>query len=254
MSISYRAKQIPTSSAVTRRSGRPPKSEVASSGGLHRERILKAALELIDRVGLAAFNIRDLATSLGVAPAAIYWHVPNRDALISGSIALALEGVALDSENGSWQKRIAELLQRFRAALSAHPHLAPSVASELSYNSTFNASMLDQIIAALEEVPFEGGALVEAFNVVIAAMCGFATLELSSAPEGQSEIWEKACRAQIDAVDAHRFPHLTRYRDRLQNNAFFIRWSSGTERPLNNSFDAWVDVLISGLESRAQKV
>ena len=41
----------------------------------------------------------------------------------------------------------------------------------------------------------EGEALVDAFNVVVAALCGFATLELSTAPAATGEDWAAACRA-----------------------------------------------------------
>lgn len=237
---------------VTRRSGRPRKDAATAEDALGRERIFRAALTLIDRSGLTAFNIRELAAFLGVAPSAVYWHVPSRDALVSGAIALALEGVADDALPGPWQQRIAGLLRRFRSTLRAHPRLAPAVASELAYNAAFNAALLDQILAALEDVPFKGKELINAFNVVVAALFGFATLELSSAPEGPPETWELACRAQIDAVDADQHPHLARYRDTLSNRAFLIRWSSGSECPLDSSFEAWIDVLICGLESRSR--
>lgn len=237
---------------VTRRSGRPRKDAATAEDALGRERIFRAALTLIDRSGLIAFNIRELAAFLGVAPAAIYWHVPSRDALVSGAIALALEGAADDAPLGPWQQRIAKLLRRFRSVLRAHPRLSPAVASELAYNAAFNAALLDQIVAALEDVPFKGKELVNAFNVVVAALFGFTTLELSSAPEGPPDTWEKACRAQIDAVDACQYPHLARYKNKLSNRAFLIRWSSGSECPLDSSFEAWIDVLICGLESRGR--
>ena len=239
-------------SVVTRRAGRPRKNAVSAGDALGRERIFQSTLTLIDRGGLTAFNIRELAAFLGVAPAAVYWHVPSRDALVSGAIALALEGVADDAQPGPWQQRIAGLLRRFRRTLRAHPRLAPAVASELAYNAAFNAALLDQIIAALEDAAFKGTELVNAFNVVVAALLGFATLELSSAPPGPPDTWEQACRTQIGAVDADQHPHLARHRDKLSNRAFLMRWSSGFECPLDSSFEAWIDVLICGLESRSR--
>ena len=229
-----------------------PKREPGASPALGRERILQAALMLIDRDGLAAFNIRTLATTLGVFPAAVYWHVPSRDALVSGAIALALDGVASGVPDGSWQTRLRAVLQRFREALREHPNLAPVVASELAYNAAFDAPLLQHVVAALEDARFEGDALVDAFNVVMAAMCGFATLELSTAPPGATADWEAACRAQIDGVDTLRHPHLGRHLDALRNRAFLLRWSSGKEQPLDSGFDAWVDVVLRGLESRSR--
>jgi len=237
--------------------GRPRKGEAraAADTALGRERILQAALALIDAHGLAAFNIRALAAALGVAPAAIYWHVPNRDALVSGAIALALDGVAaaVSAEaSPSWQARLRALLVAFRAALRAHPHLAPVVASELAYNAAFDAPLLEHIVHALEQARFDGEALVDAFNVVVAALCGFATLELSTAPAGAGEEWAAACRAQIDGVDAQAHPHLAGRLGALRNRAFMLRWTDGRARPLDGGFEAWVDVLLRGLEARSR--
>ncbi|HEY2258048.1 MAG TPA: TetR/AcrR family transcriptional regulator [Variovorax sp.] len=236
------------------RPGRPRKQDPAAGGAeaLGPERILRATLALIDAKGLAAFNIRELALALGVFPAAIYWHVPSRDALVSGAIALALDGVADGLPQGSWQLRLGALLRQFREALRRHPQLAPVVASELACNASFDAPMLDQVVAALDEARFEGDALVDAFNVVIAAMCGFATLELSTAPAAAAASWEAACRARIDALDPLRAPHLSRHMKDLRNRAFLLRWSGGREQPLESGFEAWIDVVLRGLEARSR--
>lgn len=234
--------------------GRPRKAAPGTKGGaaLGKERILHAALAQIDAQGLAAFNIRDLATALGVAPAAIYWHVPNRGALVSGAIAIALADVARELTGGSWQARLRALLQRFRAALRRHPQLAPAIANELVYNAAFDAPLIEHVLAALEDAGFADAALVDAFNVVIAAMCGFATLELSVAPAGAEPAWEAACRAQIAAVDPERYPRLGANVAALRNRAFLLRWSSGKDAPLASGFDAWIDVVLRGLASRSR--
>lgn len=236
------------------RPGRPrkPRSAAEAASALGRERILQAALALIDEKGLATFNIRALATALGVYPAAIYWHVPSRDALVAGAIGLALDGVATDLPQGNWQLRLAALMRGFRAALRAHPHLAPAVANELATNANFDAPLLDHVLAALEKAHFAGPALVDAFNVVIAAMCGFATLELSTAPADSAAEWQAACQAQIGAIDPVRHPHLARHVGALRNRAFLLRWAGGSDQPLDSGFEAWVDVVIRGLESRSR--
>jgi AcrR family transcriptional regulator len=222
------------------------------SQALSEQRILEAALQLIDSQGLAAFSIRTLADKLSVAPAAIYWHVPNRDALIAGAMALALQDVGRDLSRASWQESLRALLKGFRDALREHPQLAPVVASQLTYNAAFNAALLDHIVSALKAARFEGADLVDAFNVVVAAMCGYATLELSTLPEERLDAWKSACLTRIDGIDAKQFPALHAHRNALRNRAFLLRWSGGIEQPLDTGFAAWVDVLVRGLESRSR--
>lgn len=236
------------------RVGRPrkPQSSEAAAAVLGRERILHATLALIDEKGLAAFNIRALAAALGVYPTAIYWHVAGRDALVAGAISLAMQDVATNLCAGTWQLRLRALMRGYRDALRAHPHLAPVVASELSNNASFDANLLDAVLAALEDAGFEGAAMVDAFNVVIAAMCGFATLELSTAPAGTAAEWQAACQAQISKIDPVLHPHLGRHVGALRNRAFQLRWTDGQEQPLESGFEAWVDVIVAGLESRSR--
>ena len=233
--------------------GRPRKAAgIDGPPALGVDLIHAAALALIDAGGLDAFNIRDLAAALGVTPAAIYWHVPNRSALVSGAMALALSGVAADLPTGPWKTRLRALFAHFRMALRSHPRLAPAVASELTYNTSVDAPMLEYVLDALVAAGFAEGALVDAYNVVMAALCGFVTLELSTAPPDAEAGWEATCRAQIDAVDRHRFPTLGQHLPVLRNRAFMLRWASGKQRPLDTGFEAWVDVFLRGLESRSR--
>ena len=50
---------------------------------LNRESIIDAALSLLDTYGLGDVTMRRVASSLGVAPGALYWHIANKQALIA---------------------------------------------------------------------------------------------------------------------------------------------------------------------------
>ena len=52
-----------------------------SALALTREKIVSAAVEIVDRHGLAALSMRHLGTALGVDPMAICHYLPNRAAL-----------------------------------------------------------------------------------------------------------------------------------------------------------------------------
>jgi AcrR family transcriptional regulator len=236
-----------------RRRGRPAKAE----GELGRERILAAALETIDRGGVAALSLRELAKALGVTPTAIYWHVPSRNELVAGAVALALQGVAAGlarSAGASWQERLRTLFTRFRDALRRHPRLAPVVGGEMLSNSPLDLPMLEHIVDALEDAGFDGPALVDAFNVVVAALCGFVTLELAAAPAEEPQAWAALHRERLAAIPEAQFPALSRHLGRLRNKAFIVRWSGGEQRPMNAAFEAWVDVVLGGLAQRAQSL
>ena len=50
---------------------------------INRESIIDAALSLLDAYGLGDVTMRRVASSLGVAPGALYWHIANKQALIA---------------------------------------------------------------------------------------------------------------------------------------------------------------------------
>lgn len=61
----------------------PPHLSYSGRVQLSRERIIHAAVEILDAYGLADMTMRRLAKHLGVAPGALYWHFPNKQALIA---------------------------------------------------------------------------------------------------------------------------------------------------------------------------
>jgi TetR/AcrR family tetracycline transcriptional repressor len=102
-----------------------------------RERIVTEAMALLDAEGLEGVTLRKLAARLGVRQPTLYWHLPNKAALVT-----ALAEAILDQEFGElspppphepWQDWLAELAQRLRRALLAHPDGARVLsASQLS--------------------------------------------------------------------------------------------------------------------------
>ena len=51
---------------------------------LNRKKIVSTAVDILQQYGLADLTMRRLARALGVAPGALYWHFPNKQALLGG--------------------------------------------------------------------------------------------------------------------------------------------------------------------------
>lgn len=66
---------------------------------LSRDAITNAALELCQTYGLADVSMRRIASSLGVAPGALYWHVENKQELI-GAMAQRIVAPVIDAPPG----------------------------------------------------------------------------------------------------------------------------------------------------------
>jgi len=88
---------------------------------LDRDMIVAQALALLDEQGLDGLNMRALAARLGVRASALYWHVGNREELLS-LMAGTFYGQALRAVPAGldWRQWLAAFGHAFRQALLGH--------------------------------------------------------------------------------------------------------------------------------------
>ena len=58
---------------------------------MRREEILTATTDLLDRIGLAAIRVADVADELGISPALVFYHFGTKDALVADAFAHAVD-------------------------------------------------------------------------------------------------------------------------------------------------------------------
>lgn len=85
--------------------------------GLSLREIVRAAIELVDREGLAALSMRRVAEQLGFTTMSLYRHVPGKDELIDVMYDTALGDPPAREPGGEWR---AELARWARAAFAGH--------------------------------------------------------------------------------------------------------------------------------------
>jgi TetR/AcrR family transcriptional regulator, tetracycline repressor protein len=73
--------------------------------GIRRDDVVEAALAILRRDGLDAVSMRRVATDLGVAPNALYSHVPDKSALIDAMMDAVLVDVTVPVRGG-WRARL----------------------------------------------------------------------------------------------------------------------------------------------------
>lgn len=87
---------------------------------LSRERVVTAALTLVEREGLDALSMRRLAVDLDTAPASLYRHIANRGDLLALVGERIVDELAADLDlepDASWQDRTISWAGAIRAAL-----------------------------------------------------------------------------------------------------------------------------------------
>ena len=107
------------------RSGKPVKPPLTA------DRIIAAALSILDREGYAGLSMRRLGRELGVDPMAIYHHIPGKLALLDRLVEVIMNeiDVSLDDPARPPEKRLLTAAQAYREALLAHPGLIQVVAN-----------------------------------------------------------------------------------------------------------------------------
>lgn len=125
---------------------------------LTTERIVAAALAMIDVGGVEALSMRKLASALGVDPMSIYHHVPNKQALLQGVYQQVLQELPIPRAGpGQWQDALRELARRFYALARRHPRVLPAIFAS-PYGTPREREIQGAIARILEDVGFEGGA------------------------------------------------------------------------------------------------
>ncbi|MFC4532811.1 TetR/AcrR family transcriptional regulator [Sphaerisporangium dianthi] len=89
---------------------------------LTRDRIVAAAVALLDEEGEARLTMRRLAERLGTGSTTLYWHVETKDDVLDLALDAVFGEVALPVEHsGDWRADAAALAGEWRAALLRHP-------------------------------------------------------------------------------------------------------------------------------------
>ncbi len=58
---------------------------------VRREEILTATIDLLDRIGLSAIRVADVAEELGVSPGLVFYHFGTKDTLVAEAFAHAVD-------------------------------------------------------------------------------------------------------------------------------------------------------------------
>jgi AcrR family transcriptional regulator len=98
---------------------------------LTRERIVEAAMRVIDAEGIDALSMRRLGTELDVNPMAAYHYVPNKAALYDLVLDAVMSGIDLGviDPAAPVDERLKQAARAYQAAMLRHPRAIPVLAS-----------------------------------------------------------------------------------------------------------------------------
>ncbi len=210
---------------------------------LTRHIVVEQALRLADAEGLAAVTIRRLATELGVAPTALYWHVKNKDELLSALADRLLSALVTDVDpDRTWDRRLRTMITELVDQTRAHPYLSTLLTVIDSNATEAYRRATDTLIGLLTEAGFT---LRQADQTATYLVMGAAAM-VSCQPGGVRGDEEEAAelrrqhRLDLERLPPGRYPHLTAFATTL------------TDPPdLDAYYTFGINLLLSAVESMA---
>ncbi|WP_069164367.1 TetR/AcrR family transcriptional regulator [Nocardia altamirensis] len=165
---------------------------------LTREQIVRAAVEVLDAEGVGGLNMRRLGTQLGVAATAVYYHVKNKNELVTLAADLVWGEVELpDSAEIGWRTATSELARSVHAMIGRHFWLLAAMSTHLIYGPN-KARYDDHCLAIYEDAGFTEPDADQASATVLMFVIGAA----------QGEAAEAAWRADLRRAGADEDQHL----------------------------------------------
>lgn len=220
-------KNAPTRGAG-KRSRRVPRNT------LSRERIVDAALALIDTEGPQAVTMPRLAASIGVGTMSLYRHIQDKDDLVNAVAAHVLSGVSVP--NGApddWEGRVVGYLRALRAQALAHPALSSILAERgLTVGPVFD--QLETVHGILRAAGFSDVDAVRTFYALFTYVFGFVIWELPRVHQQPPAAYTTAWNNALDHLDPDSFPNLHALREALATSASENQFEYG----LNHLIDA----------------
>ncbi|MFF7133792.1 TetR/AcrR family transcriptional regulator [Streptomyces sp. NPDC008196] len=185
-------------------------------GRLSRERVLTAALELVDREGLSALSMRRLGAELGVEAMALYRYAEGKDALLDGLVeALYLEleeRLAGQAEALSWRAELQCVARATYEVCLAHPQAVPLLTTRMLAVPLARRPLAvlrnhERVLALLSGAGFDDAAVVGLFRAFNSWLIGYVSEELRPMVDNPDEE-EPAFRLGLHRMPAHELPVL----------------------------------------------
>jgi AcrR family transcriptional regulator len=146
---------------------------------LSRERILEAALRVMDAEGLEAVSMRRVAREVGVEAMSLYHHVEDKDDLLGGVCSLVMQEFHIpEHDDRPWDQRTRSGAQEWRSVLKSHPNVISLFAERNEPVTDVDALRpMEYALSLIMETGVDEREAVQVFNVLGGYIMGFVMME-----------------------------------------------------------------------------
>jgi AcrR family transcriptional regulator len=222
--------------AKTRAKAAPKRQEPS----LSRERIVEAAIELLDAEGEDGLTFRALAARLATGAGAIYWHVTNKSELLAAaSDAVIARALASVSANSKPKKAIRDIAVNVFETLDAHHWMG----AELARNSrpTAMLQIFERIGRQIQAMRVPASAQFTAATVLVSYILSESRENAANGrkydPQPERADFLDAMAAEWNALDAREYPFTRSVAEQLRVHDDRAEFLAG------------IDLILAGIEA-----
>ncbi|MGR0221807.1 TetR/AcrR family transcriptional regulator [Agromyces sp. ZXT2-6] len=200
------------------------------------ERIIDAAVAVADHGGVAAVSMRKVADRLGVEAMALYYHLPNKVAIVDGIVDAVFAEIDLPGADGDRRAELERHYWSMRRALSRHSWVLGLIESG-DHVGPRRIRRHDAVLGILLGAGLSPGDAVLAVSVLDSYVSGFVLHEKQQRVSAPAEIGQAAADLAGELRDVD-LPHLRAVAEAL---------SAGPAPPHDLAFAHGLRVILDGL-------
>jgi AcrR family transcriptional regulator len=145
---------------------------------LTQERIVDAALRVMDAEGLEAVTMRRIGRELGVEAMSLYNHVEDKDDILNGVTERVMTEFEYPPFSGDWLEDARAMAREWRRLLGLHPSVCQLLAERhkpLEGLASYRA--MDAALGLLRSAGLSDRGAAQAFNALGSYILGYVTME-----------------------------------------------------------------------------
>lgn len=184
---------------------------------LSRERIVAAAVELLDAEGVDGFSMRRLAARLDAGTMSLYEYVSSREDVLDLALDAALGEIELTAPAGppqpaaGWRRLLTESATEARRVMLRHPWI-PTLVGTRPLLGPASLARSERAYAALHGAGLDGRPLIAAISALFGYVHGYVAAEntwrATMADEADGTELRRLAQAHLDA-HAEIYPTLS---------------------------------------------
>jgi AcrR family transcriptional regulator len=200
---------------------------------LNRDRVLRAAIGLVDQSGIESLTMRRLGQELRVEAMSLYNHVANKDVILDGIVDLVLSDIDVPPTGTDWKTAMRQRAISAHEVLLAHPWAAMLIMSRFNIGPGMTR-YLDATLGRLREGGFSIEGALDAWHTLDSHIYGFTLQELNLPFEVEEA--QQVSADVLGQLPADEYPHVVEVITEIMK--------SGRDE----NFEFGLDLILDGLE------